>query len=113
MAMESGIFRESFPGLITSTMGQPVPAIWLSPIYPSPMGDFGYDVADYCGIDPRFGTLADFDWLAAEAKRRGIRITMNLVSNHTSSAHPWFQQARQSRSAPTRDWYYWADGRGA
>ena len=94
----------------TGSLG--IDAIWLSPIYPSPMGDFGYDVADYCGIDPRFGTLTDFDRLVAEAKRRGIRIIMDLVLNHTSSAHPWFQQARQSRSAPTRDWYYWADGRG-
>jgi len=94
----------------TGSLG--IDAIWLSPIYPSPMSDFGYDVADYCGIDPRFGTLADFDRLVAEAKRRGIRIIMDLVLNHTSSAHPWFQQARQSRSAPTRDWYYWADGRG-
>lgn len=88
-----------------------VDAIWLSPIYPSPMVDFGYDIADYCNVDSRFGTLADFDQLVHEARRRGIRIIMDLVLNHTSSRHPWFQQARASRSAPTRDWYYWADGK--
>jgi alpha-glucosidase len=89
-----------------------VDAIWLSPIYPSPMHDFGYDVADYCKVDPRFGTLDDFDRLVKEAERRTMRIIMDLVLNHTSSAHPWFQEARSSRSARTRDWYYWADGKG-
>jgi alpha-glucosidase len=89
-----------------------VDAIWLSPIYPSPMVDFGYDISDYCNIDRRFGTLADFDRLVREAHRRGIRIIMDLVLNHTSSLHPWFQQARASRSATSRNWYYWADGRG-
>ncbi len=89
-----------------------VDAIWLSPIYPSPMRDFGYDVADYCNVDPRFGTLDDFDRLVREAQRRGIRIIMDLVLNHTSDQHPWFQKARSSRSAPERDWYYWADGKG-
>ncbi|MBD0315151.1 MAG: alpha-glucosidase [Nitrospiraceae bacterium] len=88
-----------------------IDAIWLSPIYPSPMKDFGYDVADYCNVDPRFGTLEDFDRLAREADRRGIRIIMDLVLNHTSDQHPWFQKARSSRSALERDWYYWADGR--
>lgn len=88
-----------------------VDAIWLSPIYPSPMVDFGYDVADYCNVDSRFGTLADFDRLVTEARQRGIRIIMDLVLNHTSDQHPWFQKARASRSAPERDWYYWADGK--
>lgn len=89
-----------------------IDAIWLSPIYPSPMCDFGYDVADYCNIDSRFGTLADFDQLVREAGRRGIRIIMDLVLNHTSEQHPWFQRARMSRSSAERDWYYWADGKG-
>lgn len=88
-----------------------VDAIWLSPIYPSPMVDFGYDVADYCDIDPRFGTLADFDRLVTEARKRGIRLILDLVLNHTSDRHPWFQKARASRSSPERDWYYWADGK--
>ena len=80
-----------------------VDAIWLSPIYPSPMKDFGYDVSDYCGIDPRFGTLAEFDRLIEEAHRRGIRILMDLVLNHTSDQHPWFQESRASRHSPKRD----------
>ena len=86
-----------------------VDAIWLSPIYPSPMKDFGYDVADYCAIDPRFGTLADFDRLVMEAHRRGIRVLMDLVLNHTSDRHPWFQESRSSRHSSKRDWYLWAD----
>jgi alpha-glucosidase len=86
-----------------------VGAIWLSPIYPSPMKDFGYDVAEYRDIDPRFGTLTDFDVLIAEAHRRGIRVLLDLVLNHTSDQHPWFQEARASRTAARRDWYYWAD----
>ena len=89
-----------------------IDAIWLSPIYPSPMEDFGYDVADYADIDARFGSLADFDHLVKEAGQRGIRIIMDLVLNHTSDKHPWFQKARASRSSPERDWYYWADGKG-
>lgn len=88
-----------------------VDAIWLSPIYPSPMHDFGYDVMDYRDIDPRFGTLADFDRLISEAHRRGIRIIMDLVLNHTSDQHPWFVESRSSRKSPKRDWYYWADGK--
>jgi alpha-glucosidase len=88
-----------------------VDAIWLSPIYPSPMRDFGYDVADYCNVDPRFGTLADFDRLLREAHRRGLRVIMDLVLNHTSDQHPWFQESRSSRKSPRRDWYCWADGK--
>ncbi|HJU06034.1 MAG TPA: alpha-glucosidase [Nitrospiraceae bacterium] len=88
-----------------------VDAIWLSPVYPSPMKDFGYDVADYCNIDPRFGTLADFDRLLTEAHRRGIRILMDLVLNHTSDQHPWFLDSRASRRSAKRDWYLWADAR--
>lgn len=90
-----------------------VDAIWLSPMYPSPMQDFGYDVSDYCEIDPRFGTLADFDRLTAEAHRRGIRVVMDLVLNHTSDQHPWFIESRASRTSAKRDWYYWADGKGS
>jgi alpha-glucosidase len=88
-----------------------VDGIWLSPINPSPMYDFGYDISDYCGIDPVFGTLADFDRLVAEADRRGIRIILDLVLNHTSHLHPWFQAARSARDNPKRDWYIWHPGK--
>jgi alpha-glucosidase len=88
-----------------------VDAIWLSPFYPSPMADFGYDVADYCDVDPVFGTLADFDVLVAEAHRRGIRVIVDLVPNHTSDRHPWFLESRSSRTNPKRGWYVWADPR--
>src|SRR5262245_30628152 len=74
-----------------------VDAILLSPIYPSPMRDFGYDVSDYCNVDPRFGTLADFDELLRDAHRRGIRVIMDLVLNHTSDQHYWFLESRASR----------------
>jgi len=86
-----------------------IDAIWLSPVNPSPDVDFGYDVSDYCDIDPKFGTLADFDRLIAEANRRGIRIVMDLVLNHTSDQHAWFRQARASRENPYHDWYIWSD----
>lgn len=88
-----------------------VDAIWLSPIYPSPAFDFGYDVSDYCAIDPLFGTMDDFDELLREAHRRGIRVIMDLVLNHTSHRHPWFVESRASRDNPRRDWYIWRDGR--
>jgi alpha-glucosidase len=88
-----------------------VDAIWLSPFYPSPMRDFGYDVADYTGVDPLFGTLEDFDTLAAEAHARGIRVIVDLVPNHTSDQHPWFVESRGSRGNPRRNWYVWADSR--
>jgi alpha-glucosidase len=86
-----------------------VDAIWISPIFPSPMADFGYDVADYCGIDPRFGTMADFDSLLAAAHARGLKLLLDLVPNHTSDAHPWFVESRSSRDNPKRDWYLWRD----
>ena len=86
-----------------------IEAIWLSPVYPSPMADFGYDVADFRDIDPIFGTLADFDELVRQAHRRGLRIIMDFVPNHTSDQHPWFQDARSSRQSPRRDWYIWRD----
>ena len=88
-----------------------VDAIWLSPIYPSPDVDFGYDVADYYGIDPKYGSMDDFHRLLDEAHARGIRVIMDLVLNHTSDQHPWFIQSRSSRENPYRDWYIWRDGR--
>ena len=86
-----------------------VDAIWLSPIFPSPMADFGYDVADYCGIDPTFGTLADFDRLLAEAHARGMRVILDWVPNHTSEQHAWFSESRANRASAKRDWYVWRD----
>jgi alpha-glucosidase len=86
-----------------------VDAIWLSPVMRSPNADWGYDVADYCSVDPALGTLDDFDELVADAGRRGIRVLNDLVPNHTSEEHPWFLDARSSRDASHRDWYVWAD----
>ena len=88
-----------------------ISAVWLSPFYPSPMADFGYDVADYCDVDPTFGTLDDFDRLVREAHSRDIRVVVDLVPNHTSDRHPWFAESRASRTSPRRDWYVWRDGR--
>jgi oligo-1,6-glucosidase len=84
-----------------------VDVLWLSPIYPSPQADNGYDISDYQGIDPLFGTLAQLDELIAELHRRGMRLLMDLVVNHTSDEHPWFQESRSSRTSPKRDWYWW------
>ena len=89
-----------------------VDAIWLSPIYPSPQVDFGYDISDYENIDPQYGTLADFDRLVAEARKRHIRILMDMVMNHSSDKHKWFEESRSSRNNPYRDWYVWQDGKG-
>jgi len=86
-----------------------IDAIWISPIYPSPMADFGYDVSDYCNVDPRFGTLADFDSLLAAAHRLGLKVILDYVPNHTSDRHPWFLSARSSRDSPHRDYYLWHD----
>jgi alpha-glucosidase len=91
--------------------GLGIDAVWISPIYPSPMADFGYDVADYCNIDPLFGTLADFDALVADAHARGLKIILDFVPNHTSERHPWFMESRSSRTNPKRDWYIWRDGK--
>lgn len=88
-----------------------VDAIWLSPIYPSPMADFGYDVADYCDIDPMFGDLATFDRLVAEAHKRGMKVIIDWVPNHTSDQHRWFLESRSSRDNPKRDWYIWRDAK--
>ena len=88
-----------------------VDAIWLSPIYPSPDVDFGYDVADYRGIDPKFGTMDDFDVLLESAHNRNIHVILDLVLNHTSDQHPWFKQSRQSLDNDFRDWYMWHDAK--
>lgn len=88
-----------------------VDAIWISPFYVSPMADFGYDVADYCDIDPIFGTLEDFDRLVEEAHKRGIKIIIDWVPNHTSDQHPWFIESRSSRDNPKHDWYIWRDAK--
>ena len=88
-----------------------IDAIWLSPINTTPFVDFGYDVADYRAIDPRFGTMSDFENLLAACHERGLRVMMDLVLNHTSVEHPWFAESRSSRENPRRDWYVWHDGR--
>ena len=88
-----------------------VDGVWLSPVTPSPNADWGYDVSDFTAVGPEFGTLDDVDRLIAEAGRRGIRILMDLVPNHTSDQHPWFVDSRSSRTAARRDWYVWADAR--
>ncbi len=88
-----------------------VDVVWLSPIYRSPQDDNGYDISDYQDIDPTFGTLDQFDELLAAAHQRGIKIVMDLVVNHTSDEHPWFQESRSSRSNPKRDWYWWRPAR--
>ncbi len=89
-----------------------VDAIWLTPIYPSPNADFGYDVADYRDISPEYGSLDDFNRLVAEAKKRKIRVVMDMVMNHTSEENAWFVQSRSSRTDPYRDWYVWREGKG-
>ncbi len=90
-----------------ATLG--IDAIWLSPIYPSPMADFGYDVADYCDISPMFGDLDGFDRLLAAVHERGIKLLLDFVPNHSSDIHPWFVESRSSRMNPKRDWYIWRD----
>ncbi|MGB9403398.1 MAG: alpha-glucosidase [Candidatus Acidiferrales bacterium] len=89
-----------------------IDAIWITPCFPSPQVDFGYDVSDYENIDPMYGTLADFDRLVAEGKKRGIRIILDFVVNHTSDQHPWFLDSKSSRTSEHRDWYIWRDGKG-
>ncbi|HEX5365510.1 MAG TPA: alpha-amylase family glycosyl hydrolase [Acidimicrobiales bacterium] len=87
-----------------------VDAVWISPFYPSPGADLGYDVSDHCDVDPLFGDLAAFDRLLASCHQRGLRLLVDLVPNHTSDQHPWFQAARRSRDDPRHDWYVWRDG---
>jgi alpha-glucosidase len=86
-----------------------IDAIWLSPIYPSPMADFGYDITNYTDVHPLFGTIEDLDTLLHEAHQRGLKLILDFVPNHTSDEHPWFQQARESRTNEKRDWYIWRD----
>ncbi len=87
-----------------------VDAIWLSPIFPSPMADFGYDVSDYCGVDPLFGDMAAFDRLLGDVHARGLKLLLDFVPNHTSTRHPWFVESSASRDSPKRDWYFWREG---
>ena len=89
-----------------------VDAVWLSPIFPSPMVDFGYDISDYTGVDPLFGTLDDFDTLVAAAHDCGLKVILDLVPNHTSDQHPWFAESRSSKNNGKRDWYIWRDPKG-
>ena len=88
-----------------------IDAIWLSPHYPSPQVDLGYDVSDYLGVHPDYGTLDDFRTLLDGAHERGIRVVIDLVLNHTSDQHPWFIESRSSRDSAKRDWYVWRDAR--
>jgi alpha-glucosidase len=86
-----------------------VDALWLSPIFASPMVDFGYDISDYAAVDPLFGSMADFDALLHEAHARGLKVLLDFVPNHTSIEHPWFRESRKSRTSAKRDWYIWRD----
>ena len=118
-SLDVGLFQDSnldgvgdLPGLVSrldylSRLG--VTTLWLGPLHPSPRRDGGYDVVDYYGVDPRFGTLGDLAQLLNEADERGIRVVLDLVLNHTSDEHPWFQAARAGRDSPYRDWYVWSD----
>ncbi|WP_407157145.1 alpha-amylase family glycosyl hydrolase [Bradyrhizobium sp. STM 3557] len=89
-----------------------VDAVWLTPIYPTPFRDFGYDISDYCGVDPAYGSSEDFDRLVAGLHGAGIRLIMDLVPNHTAAEHPWFRESCTSRDNPKADWYLWADPAG-
>jgi alpha-glucosidase len=86
-----------------------IDAIWLSPIFPSPMADFGYDIADYLDVDPLFGSIADLDRLIEAAHQRDLKVLLDLVPNHTSDQHPWFIRSRASLDNPQRDWYIWRE----
>src|SRR5689334_13835851 len=88
-----------------------ITAIWISPIYPSPMADFGYDISDYKGIHPLFGSMQDFDDLLKAIHDRGMKLILDLVPNHSSDQHPWFLESRSSRDNPKRDWYIWRDAK--
>ena len=103
------------PGIISkidyiASLG--VDAVWFSPMYPTPNCDFGYDISDYTNINPEFGTMADFEQLVEQLHKRGIKVLMDLVINHTSDQHKWFLESRKSKDNPYRDYYYWADGKG-
>ena len=99
-------------GRLDHLVGLGVDAMWISPIFLSPMADFGYDVADHRAVDPIFGSLADFDRLLAAAHAKGLRIILDFVPNHTSDQHPWFEESRSSRTNAKRDWYVWRAPRG-
>ena len=86
-----------------------VDALWLSPFYPTPDADFGYDISDHVDVDPRFGALDNFDKLVEESHKKGIRIILDLVLNHVSDQHPWFQESRGDDSNPKHDWFLWQD----
>ena len=88
-----------------------VGAIWLCPIYPSPLVDNGYDISDYCSVAEEYGTMEDMERLISEADKRNIKIVMDLVFNHTSDKHKWFEESRSSKDNPKRDWYIWRDGK--
>ena len=90
-----------------------IDAIWIAPMYPSPQVDFGYDISDYENVDPQYGTLADMDRLVAEAKKRNIRVCLDMVLNHTSDKHKWFQESASARNNPKHDWYVWSNGKPA
>lgn len=90
-----------------------IDAIWVTPFFPSPQIDFGYDIADYTAVDPQFGTMTDFDRLVSEAKKRNIRVIVDYVANHTSDQNQWFKESRSSRTDPKRDWYIWHDANPA
>ena len=92
--------------------GLGIDAIWIAPMFPSPQVDFGYDISDYEAIDPKYGTLADFDRLVTEAKKRNIRICLDMVLNHTSDKHEWFVESASSKTSPKHDWYVWVDPKG-
>src|SRR5690606_5756407 len=94
---------------LSDTLG--VDAVWVSPFYPSPMADFGYDVSNYTDIDPVFGDMATFDRLLAEVHARGMKLIVDIVPNHTSDQHPWFVESRSSRVNPKHDWYIWRDAK--
>src|ERR1700726_2409633 len=116
-SVDVGLFLDSnndgvgdFPGLASrldylARLG--VTTVWLNPIHPSPRRDGGYDITDYYGVHPRFGSMGDFATLLHEAGERGIRIMLDFVVNHTSDQHPWFQSARSAPNSPYRDWYVW------
>ena len=87
-----------------------IDAIWITPMYPSPQVDFGYDIADYEAIDPQYGTMGDFDLLLKTANKHGLKVIMDIVLNHTSDQHPWFLESKSSKTNPKRDWYIWHDG---
>ncbi len=86
-----------------------VDAVWISPFYPSPMVDFGYDISNYTDVDPIFGDMTTFDELVRQAHQRNLKVIIDFVINHTSDQHPWFIESRSSRSALRRNWYIWAD----